>query len=245
MEFKAFIQDQMAKAEKVVSFYESIEDEDNKDIIMPQNNRYLSKDGGKMIFNRNLPKIDYFKYKVVNDYATTLTLCEKYVAQDSTVECAEDNTPRIRFYRLNKGAGIDMTFKEVVQEICNASDADRKLLIKDAEVLYPFLGNAIKTLGFERIDSLHYNQKLIKLELLRISDASKEEKIVSKLKYKVGQSYSKKAIKRKLANAYDALGYNHMVAKATDLDKYYYVKRSNKRVGEKRIEGYIVLAAKC
>ena len=134
-----------------------------------------------------------------------------------------------------------MTFKEVVQELRKASTTVRSILLKDALFIYPFLGEAIDMLGFQRIESLHYSQKRIKDELLKLADTSSEEKIFRKLNYEVGSFHRNREIKTDLGKAFDSLGYNQRTPKATDIVRYYKVNPHKKRINGKLVEGYLII----
>lgn len=194
------------------------------------------------MFDRNRPKIDLFNYKVQNDYTTSIALGEEYASLDATVKHNNDRSRCIDHFRLTDGAGIDMTFKELVKEIRGAKGVARSLLIKDATMYYPFLGEAIDKLGFSRIESIGYSQKAIKDELLKIGDLSSEAKVSAKLCYEVGRFYSNSTIKADLRKAYDSLGYDRRAAKATDLAKYYDVRFKRPRIDGKIVEGYVIMS---
>lgn len=242
--YKDHIKKETEMAEKVVEGYNSIADEDIRKNLTNEPNKYIYKKDNRLFFDKNLPKVDLFNYKVQNDYSSTVTLSAEYVGQNISVKLAVDQAFKCDPSRLVDGAGINMTFKEVVQELRRANTTIRSILLKDALVYYPFLGEAINKLGFERIETLNYVQKDIKNELLKISDSTNEEKVFLKLGYENGMFYSNSTIKRDLRNAYDSLGYDMRIAVATDIPKYYDVRNYRKRINGKQVPGYIILGPK-
>ena len=194
-------------------------------------------------FDENKPKIDLFNYKVQNEYKSVITIKEEYKGNQVDVEAVKMGY-NLEEDRINSGAGIDKSFKDVVLEIRNAKyTLLRTMLIRDAEAVYPFLGRAIAVLGYERIETLRYNQGKIKDELLITSDHSINYKVCKKLKYKLGDFKSNKQIKKDLQKAYDALKLNR-TPKAKDIELYYDVRKAKPRKGPdgEQVEGYYIIA---
>lgn len=206
---------------------------------------YIEKDEHNMFhFDPNRPKIDLFNYKVCNVYSSTVTLREEYGRYHIDTESSSDSEKlTLDNVRINSGAGIDKTFKEVVQEIRGASGIKRTILRKEASLIYPFLSEAIDKLGFEGIESLKYSQKAIKDELNLISDHSTDFKICKKLRYSTGEFRSNAKIKSDLEKAYKSLKLSR-TAKAVDISRFYEVRKSKKRINGELTEGYTVLSPK-
>jgi hypothetical protein len=108
--------------------------------------------------------------------------------------------------------------------------------------LYPFVGKAIHTLGFEKIEKLGFRQSAVKKEML-IADAmvSSSSKIVSILKLRTGQWISRSEAKSKIQNIYKDLSINK-AAKATDLNEWYTTKEDNRPIDGKKTTGFSIIS---
>lgn len=244
-EFWAYLKEQTEKGKHVEAAFNSLPEEVRETLTCEPNNYIVKTKDNYLYFDANLPKLDYYNYKVENVYSSTISVREEYKNQNDAVDFNKDNTVSLGEYKLNDGVGIaNVGFKDIVQEIRNAEGIKKNLLLKEASAYYPFLGEAINKLGFERLECLKYVQKDIKNELLLISDTSNEYKVFCKLDYTIGKFYSNSTIKGDLRLAYDELGYSRRSAKATDLVNYYEIRPSKKRLGGKLVEGYTILNAK-
>lgn len=93
--------------------------------------------------------------------------------------------------------------------------------------------------------TLNYRVSKIKDELLKVSDKTINNKIAIKLNKDIslGMWYSNKEIKNMLINAFKIANINN-TPKATDINKFYEVKRSNRRIDGKQVDGYVILGKK-
>ena len=146
---------------------------------------------------------------------------------------------------LNK---TSYTFKDIIKEVREEYETAYKLttpILNDALIKYPWLLDAINKLGFEKMATLNYRVSKIKDELLKASDKTINNKIAIKLNKDIslGMWYSNKEIKNMLINAFKIANINN-TPKATDINKFYEVKRSNRRIDGKQVDGYIILGKK-
>jgi len=98
----------------------------------------------------------------------------------------------------------------------------------------------INTLGVDGCKSLGYDIGLIdkKLSVLAF-DKDKVKDEVYKT-FEVGKAYSKASLKLTLADLYKSIGYK-ATAKASDLSKYFELRRTSVSEGGKRVEGFKLL----
>lgn len=195
-------------------------------------------------FDPNMAKIDMFNYKVSRGlYSARANLSKEYINKgfDKVVD-QSDNSIKID---LNK---TSYTFKDIIKEVREEYETTYKLttpILNDALIKYPWLLDAINKLGFEKMATLNYRVSKIKDELLKVSDKTINNKIAIKLNKDIslGMWYSNKEIKNMLINAFKIANINN-TPKATDIDKFYEVKRSNRRIDGKQVDGYVILGKK-
>ena len=195
-------------------------------------------------FDPNMAKIDMFNYKVSRGlYSARANLSKEYINKgfDKVVD-QSDNSIKID---LNK---TSYTFKDIIKEVREEYETTYKLttpILNDALIKYPWLLDAINKLGFEKMATLNYRVSKIKDELLKVSDKTINNKIAIKLNKDIslGMWYSNKEIKNMLINAFKIANINN-TPKATDINKFYEVKRSNRRIDGKQVDGYIILGKK-
>jgi hypothetical protein len=119
---------------------------------------------------------------------------------------------------------------------------DRK--VKLIEKLNPLIPEAFKTLGYDKIRSLRYNQKNIKAEILKSSRYAKFYQIRELLDtrvYATGRFITRQKIKADLQIVYDRLDLDR-TAKATDLGKIFKVRGSKLKENGSRVNGYVIIA---
>ena len=112
---------------------------------------------------------------------------------------------------------------------------------------YPLIPEAFRELGCDRIKTLKYNKKHIMAEILKkkhLTDAFKIRQLLdTEHVYRVGRKVSWADVKKDLQEAFDLLVIKR-VAKATDLEHIFIVKRAPiKRKGE-FIEAYKIIATR-
>lgn len=195
-------------------------------------------------FDPNMAKIDMFNYKVSRGlYSARANLSKEYINKgfDKVVD-QSDNSIKIDLDKTS------YTFKDIIKEVREEYETTYKLatpILNDALIKYPWLLDAINKLGFEKMATLNYRVSKIKDELLKVSDRTINNKIAIKLNKDIslGMWYSNKEIKNMLINAFKIANINN-TPKATDINKFYEVKRSNRRIDGKQVDGYIILGKK-
>jgi hypothetical protein len=195
-------------------------------------------------FDPNMAKVDIFNFKVTRGlYSIRTNLNKEYIKNGfkKVIEC-EDNSIKIDFESDNK------PFKELIKEVRTEWENKFKLntpLLNDAIIKYPWLPEAISKLGFEKMASLKYCISDIKDALLKKSNKSADNKAAKKLNQSItlGMWYSNADIKKFVKEAYEISDIT-ITPKATEIDKYYEVKKCQKRVNGKQTEGYVIINKK-
>lgn len=243
-DYQKYIAEETERNKRLAEEYNSL-DEEARRSIKELDLQYIEKgDDNRFHFDPNRPKIDLFNFKVSHIYSSNVTVSEEY-RQHLGID-TETSTDRLTLESLDiaGGAGIDKSFKEVVQEIRNTDSLlHRNMKMREARFIYPFLSDAIHKLGFERIESLKYSQRAVQDELNLISDNSTDFKICRRLGYSIGDFHSNADIKSDLKKAYKSLMLKR-AAKAVDISKFYVVKKAKKRIRGELKEGYIILSPK-
>lgn len=241
-EFKEWTQKESDKCSKNVIEYNSL-GESARTSIKEVDSPYIEKDIDNMFhFDPNRLKIDLFNYKVCNMYSSIVILREEYGKYGINAESSIDRLT-LENLGIDSGAGIDKSFREIVQDLKKSTALIRNLKLRDAKLIYPFLPDAINKLDFKRIESLKYSQKAILDELNLISDNSIDFKICRKLGYVTGIFLSNAQIKSDLERAYQSLKLTR-TPKAVDIAKFYEVKKSKKRIDGELKEGYTIIYPK-
>ena len=238
-EFKAQIEKEVEKVRSAVEQYNGLSEEARgmmKEIGSPY---VVKNEDNTFSFDENKPKIDLFNYKVHHIYKSVVTVGREYKNVGIGVEKSRENIT-IEDLNLDGGVGIDLDFKETVQLLRQSSGFLWTVRLSEAKTIYPFIGEAIDKLGYERIESLKYVQKDIINELIIVADASIDYKICKKLGYREGEYYTNDRIKKDLEKAYKALKLKRAPI-AKHIAKYYTVQPVRKRERGKQKEGYLII----
>lgn len=195
-------------------------------------------------FDPNMAKVDIFNFKVTRGlYSIRTNLNNEYLKNGfkKVVEC-EDNSIKIDFDSDTK------PFKELIKDVRAEWEVKYRFatpILDNAKIKYPWLMDAITKLGFEKMASLKYCISAIKDELLKASNKSTDNKAAKKLNehLSLGMWYSNADIKKYIKDAYTVAGIT-TAPKATEIDKYYDVKKCQKRIEGKQVEGYVILNKK-
>jgi hypothetical protein len=110
----------------------------------------------------------------------------------------------------------------------------------ELERKYKDLRAYYELLGYNRIKALSYKECNLKNEL---KNKSSEDNVILELsQYNINGFYSSKDIKKFLSSIYDKLGLK-MVAKATDIKKWYNCKDMTKWINGKDVKGINIISS--
>lgn len=208
---------------------------------------YLFKEDGYFYFDENKVKVDLWQYKINRSvYSIRVNLIEEYKKYGYSVDSFNDESLRIK--PMDKTDNV--AFKDLMPLI--RAELDNKYALSfpiyDAACAkYSWLQEAVEKLGFENMATLKYVQKSIKNELTKSSDKNLNNKVLILINREInlsnGDFISNAEIKEKIQNVYDSLGIKKN-AKATDIENWFEVKESNKRIGIDRIKGFNIIRSK-
>ena len=199
---------------------------------------YITKRDNDFIFDPNLVKVDLFNFKICNHlYQLRVNIIEEY--EKNGYDYNETELKYVKIARVDK---LRETFKDIVLQL--EKNPDDEELIYAANIKYPFIQEAIEKLGFKKIKYLRYNQEVIKQQLILLSDNNINGKVIrlfrDKVNPKSGVFFDNVYLKDILQQIYDVLGFINS-AKAKDIEKYFNVKYTTKKIDGEFIKGYVYL----
>lgn len=203
----------------------------------------VKKEDNTFEFDPNLVKVDSFNYKVFNTYQVRVNINKAYLDNAFDLVTKESIT---RMKDLNLNDTKEESFKDLIQKLRDLKESNSMaytIYLKEVVARYDFVKEAIDVLGFKKIETLKYNQSAIKGELLRLSNSSFDVKIIEGLKLQTGDFISKADVKKKLTNLYTLLGAKEKPS-ASDIEKWFDVKRTQPRINGKQVEGYTIIRPK-
>jgi hypothetical protein len=139
-------------------------------------------------------------------------------------------------------------FKDLCLDIIEILESENIMLrsgqIVEIKKNYPLIYEMYNTFGVEKMKALNFRKKNFKKALLIASDEkSVTHKIIKLLDLRIGVWYSCSNIKLKLKGIYNDI--NLMTkAKATDLNKWFNLRESCRRVDGKIMSGYVIVGQK-
>ena len=200
---------------------------------------YVAKREDMFLFDENLVKIDLYNYKITKHlYRLRINLTKEY----QKIGYKVNNEIPTNYKKLVKEKfQISNYFKEVVLE-CKESDDEDYILW--ATTKYNFLPDAIKYLGYERIETMEYNIQRIKKALLPYSHKSVNAKVKILLEQRKeiyqGGFITNENLKQIFADIYKELEINK-TPKSSDIKEYYQVKNHKKWIKNKYHNGIVIL----
>lgn len=214
---------------------------------------YLFKnENNRWYFDENAVLIDMWNFEICNGiYSFRNRLNDEYAAKGFNVVELNDYTDKLQ--TIAKAAtDSELSFGEIVKIIKTETEnkPDFNLYLETLKEIafkkYPFLKNAIDTLGFGQLGTLKYNQRAIKAAMINKEQSSESVKVIKVAKLlglSSGDFITNADIKAKLSTIYKALGINK-TAKAGDIVDYFEVKKSQRRIDGKQTDGYSIIRCK-
>lgn len=243
-EYSATVKQKLKDVEATVSVFNTV-DPTTKEILLAgsASSNYL------LNINNELKVNDTAWYSEMNAFHT---LRELYYVNPRTGLCELDNTQRIVNgieYNYEPKKQIDITglvksklgkvpnFSDLCKDYFTADNTQREFINK----VEPIIEEAFNTLGQNKMEALNCQKGKIKKELL-LKDNMKglETKIITLLGLEVGKFYSLVTIKESLQVIYADLGIIK-TAKASDLNQWYSVKNTMRRVDSLPTKGIAVI----
>lgn len=235
-EFRALNIQNVKESEQAVTYFNELPEIARKKITEFSSDTYIQKlPDGTFYYDPNMAKIDLYNYKVAKGvYTCRVNLESEYHKYGINTQSYQDEST------LSKINLETESFKDIVIKLENGAE-----FLQSYKDKYPFLEQAINTLGFKRIKALKYVQKEIKKELLMKSNKSLDYKIAKLLytKLKIGDFYTPGDIKKHLAKIYSELDIPE-TPKSDHINKYFECKVFNKRLNNSMTRGLVLVSKK-
>jgi|SRR5665648_47861 len=217
------------------------------------NDKYITKEDGVYVLDRNLITCDLRKYKIsMHTYGNIAILSEEQEkAGFKTVNLLHQIEPS-DFLKRNKDAKVNFkdSFTEyselradIFTTLLNPISENRINLIEQA---YGTIKDAFNILGTEEVKKLKYNQTSIKRKLIALSDKSNSNKIariLNKSGIKSNEFIPLVDAKNKLKEAYKLVKIDKQ-PKASDLNNYYMTESLSKRLNGEMVHGLKIIREK-
>lgn len=228
------------------------------------NELYIKQRDNKFEFDENLINIDIVNFKITHQvYQSRVTLQNEYQNHNFNVlQFNEKNYDRIRITdELKKNSKVKISFKDLFEEYVLLREEqsnpfhfgnidDRRGLIEGER---PLIKQAYDKLEVERVRELKYHVTNIKREIYkRQSDISTDRKIIKALfdvGIKVGTEKPVNKIRAYLQDIYNDLDIvdsrdNIKKAKATNLKKWFEIKKTTPKINKKTTDCYLIIRSK-
>ena len=266
-EFEMRVKKEVIEANKIVQDYNSSDNEKFKRMVRSHSvvDSYITIiDGDKIeltpyVFYAEMASFDarhrqYYLRKGIDttgyDYTKWANDVEyNYVNKDFELEI--DEIAKLKLKEKPNFAKLCKAYvKQASIKIPLADKMRARSSMNTIAMAVPLIKEAYDTLGPKKLGTLKYRKKEIELELIKISDDTVQDKVLSILKLPLGVWMSVDKIKKELQKAYDKVGVKKKAA-AKHVHKFYTVsivkksRHSDSLDDEpKRSNGYILLRKK-
>ena len=247
-EYKAVIDKKVKDAEHDAEVLNNLTD-NGKELM----ERYIKKApyidivDGKIVVDRNMANIEMVNYDIVNgQYRSRCNMNASLLKAGFSVNTNKPDLEEDR--ELLEPSSIERTsFKDIFEEyveLCRDKfnlNCFRKSRI---EVEKPLVKEAYEKLGADKVREMNYHQSNIKRELIKRKHETLETKIFLLLDGQLPKRVAipRTEIKRKLEEIYKELGINKK-AKATDLNRWYYIKQTSKRCEDGSVQSCFAIVS--
>lgn len=249
-QFKALSEKEIEISKSVVKEFNDLSDVAKSKMQMKPNETYISVEDGYFKFNPNLVKLDIYNFKVckhlykirVNNLTEELTKygynAQLFYHKSKVVVSPKD---------LEGFESVVTTIQKFYTEFTEDLDAEQLAYLEAAYLKYPFLQEAITTIGFEGISDLKYVITSIKRKLISNGTVNAETKVYKILKtygdITSGSFVAASTLKNRFATIYKELGLT-TTAKGSDIEKFFNCVAQNQRINGKVVKGYTLLNPK-
>lgn len=208
------------------------------------NDRYIFFKDNKLIFDKNLVKLDILNFKLCRYmYNSCLHLLDVYAQNGFET----DNLKQVLCSdKLAANENARIPFKDLFLEYSQIRDAKKGLIYfgnrEERQVVIerkrPLVKDAYEILGGDFVKFLNYNVTRVRRELLKQSEKPIDGKIYQYLKdlnIKEGVSLPTYLLKQTLQKVYTVCG-KKTNAKASDIGKWFDFERRTKKINGKSVE---------
>lgn len=248
-EYKALCDSNCEKAQRIITELNNLSNDAKNVITSINSGEYITRRGNVFLFNINLYNLSLYQYKINRSlYAKRNALNQEYQAfglnviqlyNNIELPLSADNggTTFKNAILFIKSTGLFPGFSENGMRLKSRiippseEDDDEELIqCRSYFVRWPFLEDAIKLLGYERIEHLKYHPTNIRRYTELERHKSESATIASLLETEniSGKWFSKPEIKIIIQKVYDLLGSN-VTANANHIEHYFECKEKERR----------------
>ena len=247
-EYKAYTVRLQKDAEDLIQTYNKLSEHKLKEDWL--NEYYITKAGDKYSIDKNLIKYDLMKYKLANETNASIAIVKQIQENNGfAVINSVHNLEPSDYLKMDKAGKIK--FRDAFVEYSDLKVEIKTVLydsileqrIQLLEQAYPFIRKAYDKLGEDEIKRLKYNQTAIKRKLITFTESSSENKIariLTKSGIRTNSFISLTDAKSKLKTAYNLVKIDKP-AKATDLNTYFQIEATLKRINGKAVHGLKII----
>lgn len=202
-----------------------------------------------VILDRNMAYQDIVNFKIMNfDYCSRVNMVNTLLAANVDVE--ESSSLHVDGSIAAKQVKARTSFKELFELYCEIMSSGQMSIPEDERVSFiriynPLVIKAYQKLGKERVREMKYRVSNIKRELTAMTEAKEDYKIVEMLSsaFPLMEPIPVKRIKEELGKIYQVIG-KKAAAKATDVEKWFDIKETQKQVKGKNTRCIMLLRKK-
>jgi hypothetical protein len=163
----------------------------------------------------------------------------------NTIDYNYNLTDALEITGLNKAKlGKKANFSQLCKDYFSLIEEGKTKEADKIALIHPIIKEAHDLLGKDKMEALKLQKLEIERELVKMDSLkSKSWKIAKLLGYRIGQWVTREDVKSELEFIYKDLGLN-LTAKATDLENYYEIKKTSKRIDNKSTQGFVIILSK-
>lgn len=200
--------------------------------------------------DNNRIKIDLYNYKITNEvYKNKINITNEYKNNGFKVGSWDYDSTNVEIVNLDD---LDDDFESVIKQLKENDGTEYGFwLMAGAMFKYPYIYDAIKELGYDKIEQMNFRTNNIKRKLdTEKIKKSNDKDIVKVARYinkesifKIGDIIPLSEAKSKLQFIYDTLSIK-ATAKATDMENYFITGKISKRIDREKVKCIALLQNK-
>lgn len=213
------------------------------------NEPYVRIKDEKVILDRNMAYQDIVNFKIVNfDYCSRVNMVNKLVSSDIDVVCS--SSLHVNGSLPTNQVRYSASFKDLFELYCEIQSSGIISMKEDERITFirnhkPLVIEAYQKLGKDRVRELKYRVSNIKREITASRNIKDDYKIVEMISsaFPLMEPIPVKKIKEELGKIYQVIG-KQATAKATDVEKWFDIKETQKQVKGKNTRCIMLLRKK-
>lgn len=223
--------------------------------------QFIIEEDGKLSIDKNYQPIKLWRYSMNDQMYTNMDTFSKSILNSSyfnlksiiIVEDKNEFESRRNYssslknviYQLKDLLSIQDKYERKTEYGTSSQTTlsfEDKRFIDDSLKKFPYIWDALKYIGVDKMEKMNFNTRNIKNKLMKYALHNQSTKIVNLLLEMgvQGNTYSLKEIKRKLISIYKKLDIK-TTAKATDIEKFFICEKTTKIIEGKRTKCFALL----